>query len=276
MQFPGTSIPGRHQAVHRGSVNTQRARGPHAYSATTTRILRQLAGDHRSVAMILLVPSLIITLIYFMFDDTARPAGTPSPFNTACLIMLGVFPLVVMFLITSITMQRERVSGTLERILTTPLRRFDLLAAYGTAFSLAAAAQATLACIVAFWLLGFRTEGSPLLVVTIAIINAVLGVGLGLLCSAFARTEFQAVQFMPVVIAPQLLLCGIIVPRAALPEWLQWVSNVLPASYALEALQEVGAYPDLTATAVRDIAVVVGFAVLALCLAAVTLRRRTP
>ncbi|WP_216865703.1 ABC transporter permease [Mycolicibacterium goodii] len=276
MQFPGTSIPGRHQAVHRGSVNTRRARGPHAYSATTTRILRQLAGDHRSVAMILLVPSLIITLIYFMFDDTARPAGTPSPFNTACLIMLGVFPLVVMFLITSITMQRERVSGTLERILTTPLRRFDLLAAYGTAFSLAAAAQATLACIVAFWLLGFRTEGSPLLVVTIAIINAVLGVGLGLLCSAFARTEFQAVQFMPVVIAPQLLLCGIIVPRAALPEWLQWVSNVLPASYALEALQEVGAYPDLTATAVRDIAVVVGFAVLALCLAAVTLRRRTP
>lgn len=276
MQFPGTSIPGRHQAVHRGSVNTQRARGSHAYSATTTRILRQLAGDHRSVAMILLVPSLIITLIYFMFDDTARPAGTPSPFNTACLIMLGVFPLVVMFLITSITMQRERVSGTLERILTTPLRRFDLLAAYGTAFSLAAAAQATLACIVAFWLLGFRTEGSPLLVVTIAIINAVLGVGLGLLCSAFARTEFQAVQFMPVVIAPQLLLCGIIVPRAALPEWLQWVSNALPASYALEALQEVGAYPDLTATAVRDIAVVVGFAVLALCLAAVTLRRRTP
>lgn len=250
--------------------------GSRAYLATTTRILRQLAGDHRSVAMILLVPSLIITLIYFMFDDVPQRPGAPSPFNTACLIMLGVFPLIVMFLITSITMQRERVSGTLERILTTPLRRFDLLAAYGTAFSLAAAAQATLACIVAFWLLGFHTEGSPLLVVGIAIVNAVLGVGLGLLCSAFARTEFQAVQFMPLVIAPQLLLCGIIVPRAALPEWLQWVSNALPASYALEALQEVGAYPDLTATAVRDISVVVGFAVLALCLAAATLRRRTP
>lgn len=276
MQFPGTGIPGRHQAAHPSSVITQRASSPHAYLATTTRILRQLAGDHRSVAMILLVPSLIITLIYFMFDNTTQRPGAPSPFNTACLIMLGVFPLIVMFLITSITMQRERVSGTLERILTTPLRRFDLLAAYGTAFSLAAAAQATLACIVAFWLLGFRTAGSPLLVVAIAIINAVLGVGLGLLCSAFARTEFQAVQFMPLVIAPQLLLCGIIVPRAALPEWLQWVSNALPASYALEALQEVGAYPDLTTTAVRDIAVVVGFAVLALCLAAATLRRRTP
>ena len=226
--------------------------------------------------MILLVPSLIITLMYFMFRDVPHRPETASPFNTACLVLLGVFPLIVMFLITSITMQRERASGTLERILTTPLRRIDLLAAYGTAFSIAAAAQATLACIVSFWFLGFHTEGSPILVFTIAIINAVLGVGLGLLCSAFARTEFQAVQFMPVVIAPQLLLCGIIVPRAVLPEWLQWISNVMPASYALEALQQVGAYSEPSFIAVRDIAVVVGFAVLALCLAAATLRRRTP
>jgi ABC-2 type transport system permease protein len=226
--------------------------------------------------MILVVPSVIITLMYFMFRDAPHPPGAPSPFNNACLIMLGVFPLIVMFLITSITMQRERVSGTLERILTTPLRRLDLLAGYGTAFSIAAAAQATLACVIAFWLLGFTTAGSPALVIAIAIINAVLGVGLGLLCSAFARTEFQAVQFMPLVIAPQLLLCGIIVPRAVLPEWLQWISNVLPASYALEALQQVGAHADLTGTAVRDIGVVIGFAVVAMCLAAATLRRRTP
>ena len=134
---------------------------PQAYLATTGRILRQLAGDHRSVAMILVVPSLIITLMYFMFQNAPHRPGTPSPFNNACLIMLGVFPLIVMFLITSITMQRERVSGTLERILTTPLRRLDLLAAYGTAFSIAAAAQATLACVVSFWLLGLDTAGSP-------------------------------------------------------------------------------------------------------------------
>jgi ABC-2 type transport system permease protein len=181
-----------------------------------------------------------------------------------------------MFLITSITMQRERASGTLERILTTPLRRLDLLAAYGTAFSVAAAAQATLACVISFWLLGLDTAGSPALVFAIAIVNAILGVGLGLLCSAFARTEFQAVQFMPVVIVPQLLLCGIIVPRDLLPDWLQWISNALPASYALEALREVGAHPDLTGTAARDIAVVVAFAVVAMGLAAGTLRRRTP
>ncbi len=226
--------------------------------------------------MILFVPSLIITLMYFMFDDVPTRPGVPSPFNSACLVMLGVFPLIVMFLITSITMQRERVSGTLERILTTPLRRLDLLAAYGTAFSLAAAAQATLACVVSFWLLGLDTAGNPAWVFVIAILNAVLGVGLGLLCSAFARTEFQAVQFMPLIIAPQLLLCGIIVPRDHLPDWLQWISNVMPASYALEALRQVGAHTELTSLAVRDGAIVAGFAMVALGLAAATLRRRTP
>jgi len=227
--------------------------------------------------MIVVVPSVVIALMYFMFDNTPEPpAGFSSPFNNACLILLGLLPLIVMFLITSISMQRERVSGTLERILTTPLRRIDLLGAYGTAFSIAAAVQASVACVVAFWLLGFDTAGSPGWVFVIAILNAVLGVGLGLLCSAFARTEFQAVQFMPVVVVPQLLLCGIIVPRDALPDWLHWISNALPASYALEALQEVGKYPDLTAVAIRDIAVVCAFAVAALCLAAATLRRRTP
>src|SRR5215212_10434163 len=272
MSITGGSVSVRHPAQHRSRSRLN----PQSYVATTGRILRQLAADHRSVAMILVVPSLIITLMYFMFQNAPHRPGTPSPFNNACLIMLGVFPLIVMFLITSITMQRERVSGTLERILTTPLRRLDLLAAYGTAFSIAAAAQATLACVVSFWLLGLDTKGSPLLVFVIAIINAVLGVGLGLLCSAFARTEFQAVQFMPLVIAPQLLLAGIIVPRSLMPNWLEWVSNVLPASYALEALQQVGSHPELTQTAVRDIVVVMGWAVIALCLAAATLRRRTP
>jgi ABC-2 type transport system permease protein len=272
MHVTGGSVSVDHQAQHRATGRI----GLQAFFATTTRILRQLAADHRTIAMMLLVPSLIITLMYFMFVDVPHRPGTPSPFDNACLIMLGVFPLVVMFLITSITMQRERASGTLERILTTPLRRLDLLAAYGTAFSIAAAAQATLACVISFWLLGLDTAGSPALVFAIAIVNAVLGVGLGLLCSAFARTEFQAVQFMPVVIVPQLLLCGIIVPRDVLPDWLQWISNAMPASYALEALREVGAHADLTATAARDIAIVVAFAAVAMGLAAATLRRRTP
>ncbi|CAM4457529.1 Inner membrane transport permease YbhR [Mycobacterium basiliense] len=225
--------------------------------------------------MILLVPVLVITLMYFMFHDAPHPPDTPTPFNNACLILLGLFPLFVMFIITSITMQRERASGTLERVLTTPLRRLDLLIGYGTAFSIAAALQATVACIMSFWVLGFDTAGSPIWVFVIAIVNAILGVGLGLLFSAFARTEFQAVQFIPLVMVPQLLLAGIIVPRAVMPTWLEWISNAMPASYALEALQQVGAHPELTYVAIRDIVVVLVFAVASLCLAAATLRRRT-
>jgi ABC-2 type transport system permease protein len=272
MCVTGGSVSVGHPAHHhRRSRLTLRG-----YTATTARILRQLAADHRSIALILLVPILVLTLMYFMFENAPHRPGIASPFNNACLILLGLFPLFLMFIITSITMQRERASGTLERILTTPLRRIELLIAYGTAFSIAAAAQAVLACIVSFWFLGFDTEGSPVWVFVIAIINAGLGVGLGLLCSAFARTEFQAVQFIPLVMVPQLLLAGIIVPRALMATWLQWISNVLPASYALEGLQQVGAHTELTGTAVRDIIVVLGFAIAALCLAAATLRRRTP
>ncbi|QLL09762.1 ABC transporter permease [Mycobacterium vicinigordonae] len=272
MHVTGGSVSVHHPAQHRatGRLNLT------GYTATTARILRQLAADHRSMAMILVVPVLVITLMYFMFQNAPHRPGMPTPFNSACLILLGLFPLFVMFIITSITMQRERASGTLERILTTPLRRLDLLLAYGTAFSIAAAVQAVVACIVSFWFLGFTTTGSPVWVFAIAVANAVLGVGLGLLFSAFARTEFQAVQFIPLVMVPQLLLAGVIVPRSAMPGWLHWISNLMPASYALEALQQVGAHPGLTATTVRDMVVVLGFAVASLCLAAATLRRRTP
>jgi len=145
--------------------------------------------------MILVVPSLVIALMYFMFQNAPHRPGTPSPFNNACLSCSGSFRSSSCFSSPRSPCSAKRL-GNAGAILTTPLRRLDLLAAYGTAFSIAAAAQASLACVVAFWLLGFETAGNPLLVFAIAIINAVLGVGLGLLCSAFARTEFQAVQFM--------------------------------------------------------------------------------
>ncbi|MFC9896533.1 ABC transporter permease [Nocardia sp. NPDC127579] len=246
------------------------------YLATTERILRQLRNDHRTVAMILVVPALLMTLLYFIYEEAPHPPHGPTLFDRVGISMLGILPFIVMFLITAIAMQRERTSGTLERLLTTPLSKLDLLAGYGTAFSLAAAAQAGVACLVSFGLLGLDAAGNPGWVVLIAMIDAVCGVALGLLASAFARTEFQAVQFMPVVVAPQIFLCGLLVSRDQLPGWLQPISDLMPLSYAVDALQEVARNPEATGQMWRDLAVVTGFAVVALCLGAATLRRRTP
>lgn len=214
------------------------------YAAGTRRILRQLRADHRSVAMVLLVPSLLMVLLYYLYRDVPTPPNQQSLFDRIAITMLGILPFVVMFLITSISMQRERASGTLERLLNTPMSKLDLLASYGSAFSLAAIAQALLACTVAFGFLGLDIEGSVGWVLVIAVLGAMLGVAIGLLCSAFARTEFQAVQFMPVVVIPQLFLCGLLVPRDQMPNWLGTISDVLPLSYLVDALQEISGTPE--------------------------------
>jgi ABC-2 type transport system permease protein len=243
---------------------------PRILASTTKRVLNQLRHDRRTIGLLVVVPVVLLTLLYFMYKDT------PGVFSRIGLIMLGVFPFVIMFLLTSIAMLRERTTGTLERLLTTPMGKLDLLFAYGIAFGLAAAVQAAIAGGVAYLFLGLTTKGSVGLVIAIAIANAVLGMAIGLFCSAFARTEFQAVQFMPIVVVPQILLCGLFVERSLMVGWLQAISNVLPMTYAVEALQQVGAYTDPTDTLWRDLGIVVGCVVLALTLAAATLRRRTP
>jgi ABC-2 type transport system permease protein len=238
-------------------------------ASTVGRILRQLRHDPRTLALLVVVPTLLLTLLYFMFDDS------PRLFDRLALVLLGVFPFIIMFLITSVAMLRERTSGTLERLLTTPLGKLDLLFGYGVAFGLVATVQAAFTAGLAYWLLDLDTAGNPGWVVLIAVTNAVLGVALGLLASAFARTEFQAVQFLPVLAFPQIMLCGLFVPRERMVGWLQAISDALPLSYAVEGLQQVGLSTEPTGTMWRDLGVVAGAVVLALVLASATLRRRT-
>ena len=237
--------------------------------ATTARILRQLRHDRRTIAMILVIPTLLLTLLRYLFDSQ------PAVFDRIGLIMLGVFPMVIMFLLTSVAMLRERTSGTLERLLTTPIHKLDILLGYGLAFAVISAAQAAVVSTLAYWLLGLDTQGSQWLVGVIAIGNAILGMALGLFVSAFARSEFQAVQFMPAVLLPQVLVCGLFVPREQMVGWLQAISDVLPMSYAVQALTEVGAHADPTNTLWRDLAIIVGAAIVALLAGAATLRRRS-
>jgi ABC-2 type transport system permease protein len=241
----------------------------------TARVLRQLKHDPRTIGMLLVVPSLLLGLLYLLWKDLPSLPGQPGLFDRVGLPMLGIFPFVVMFLVTSIAMLRERTSGTLERLLSMPLSRLDLLLGYGIAFGLAAAVQAVVTVTVATTVYDLDVSGPLWAVVLIAVLDGVLGVALGLLASAFARTEFQAVQFMPVVVLPQFFLCGLLVPREQMAGWLQAISDVLPLTYAVDALKQVGAHPEPTGTMWMDVGIVAGAAVVALALAAGTLRRRT-
>jgi ABC-2 type transport system permease protein len=243
--------------------------------ATTVRVLQQLKGDPRSIALILVVPALLVAVVYWLFQNETLPPGVPSTFDRVGLMMLGIFPFVVMFLITSITMLRERTSGTLERLLTTPIHKADLLFGYALAFSIMAALQSVVATAVAYWIFKMDIQGAAGWVVLVSVLTSVLGVALGLLCSAFATTEFQAVQFMPVVVIPQILLCGLFVSRDQMNPVLEAISNVLPLSYAVDGLQQIAAHTSVTSALVTDLVVVACFVVAGLLLASLTLRRRT-
>ncbi|MEU6625888.1 ABC transporter permease [Streptomyces litmocidini] len=237
--------------------------------ATAARVLRQLRHDPRSIALMLLVPCLMLFLLRYVFD------GSPGTFDGIGASLLGIFPLITMFLVTSIATLRERTSGTLERLLAMPLGKADLIAGYALAFGLVAVLQSVLATGLAVRLLGLDVTGSPWLLLLVALLDALLGTALGLFVSAFAASEFQAVQFMPAVIFPQLLLCGLFTPRDRMAPALEAISNALPMSYAVDGMNEVLRHTDMTATFVRDALVVAGCAVLVLGLGAATLRRRT-
>jgi ABC-2 type transport system permease protein len=240
-----------------------------AASATALRVGTQLRRDPRTIALIVVVPCVLETLLKEMFS------GQPQVFQHVGAPLLGLFPFVSMFVVTSVTMLRERTSGTLERLMTMPLAKVDVLAGYGGCFALVAVVQATVVSVLAFGLLGLDVAGSPWAVAALAVANAVLGMALGLLVSAFATTEFQAVQFMPAFVLPQFLLCGLFVAREDMADWLRVISALLPLTYAYDALAKVAAGGPYGTRFVVDVVVVLGSIVVALALGAATLRRRT-
>ena len=237
--------------------------------AVTTRVLTQLRRDHRTMAMLLVLPCLLMSLLWWMFDSV--PGDGFSRLGPA---LLALIPFIIMFLVTSVTTLRERTSGTLERLLAMPMGKLDFLLGYALAFGLLAAVQSVLAVGVCVWLLDLTVTGAVWMLLVVAVVDAVLGTALGLLVSAFARTEFQAVQFMPALVIPQILLCGLFVPREALPRVLEVVSDVLPLSYAVDAMQTV-ARTTRTGDVWGDVALVAAYVVAGLALGAMTLRRQT-
>ena len=239
-------------------------------TATALRVLRQIRHDRRTIALLIVVPSGLLVLLRYIFD------GRPGVFQSIGAPLCGLFPFIAMFLVTSVAMLRERTTGTLERLMTLPLAKADILAGYALAFGTLAAVQAAVVVAVGFVGLGLDAPHGVWLVGALAIANAILGMALGLFVSAFARTEFQAVQFMPALVFPQLLLSGLFVDRADMAELLQAVSRGLPFTYAYDALARVTEAAALGGAFAVDVLALVLATALALAAGALTLRRRTP
>lgn len=240
-----------------------------ATAATALRVLTQLRRDPRTLALLMVVPCVLVALLKWVFD------GQPHTFDRIGGPLVGLFPLITMFLVTSITMLRERTTGTLERLMTMPLAKLDLLLGYGLAFAVIAAVQGTIVSAVAFALLDLDVAGSVFAVFLLAIANAMLGMALGLFASAFATTEFQAIQFMPAFIFPQLLLCGLFVARDQMAPALEAISWALPMTYAYDALERVSVDGSLGGAGAVDVSVTIAAMLISLALGALTLRRRT-
>lgn len=238
--------------------------------ATALRVLRQLRHDPRTVALLVAVPAALMGLLAWMLRSRGHDFDIYGP------QLLGVFPLIVMFLVTSVATLRERTGGTLERLLAMPMGKAEFVFGYAIAFGLAATVQALVVSGLCFGPYGMSVRGAPGLVVLVAVLDALLGTALGLSLSALATTEFQAVQLMPAFILPQLLLCGIIVRRSGLPSVLHWVSYGLPMSYAVDATQQLSGHRAVTSQFAVDVIIVAAFFVAALAVGAATLRRRTP
>jgi ABC-2 type transport system permease protein len=237
--------------------------------ATARRVLAQLRHDPRTVALVLFVPCVLMTLLRFVYD------GRLQVFDAAGAPLLALFPLMTMFLVTSVALLRERTTGTLERLLTTPLAKLELLLGYGLAFGLLASVQVAIALAVSLGPLSLHVAASRLVLGILCLLVALLGMGLGLLASAFARSEFQVVQFFPATITPQLLLCGLLTPREHMQSVLQAISDLMPMSYAVDGIHHISREARLSGALWGDLVVLVAFAAVAIGLGALTLRRRT-
>jgi len=236
--------------------------------ATAARVLKQLEHDKRTLGLLFVVPCVLLGLLAWIYGDSATFDFIGAP-------LLGIFPFLMMFIITSVTTLRERSSGTLERLLAMPIGRLDILGGYALAFGLIAIVQSAIVSTIAVYGLGLDIAGPQWFLMLIALVYALLGTALGLCASALARTEFQAVQFMPAFVLPQALLCGLLMPIEQLPGILEAIAHVLPLTYAVDAMQLVTKESNPSAQAYGDVLIVLAFAVAAVFLGAVTLKRRT-
>jgi len=238
-------------------------------AATVLRVLHQLRHDPLTVALVLVIPIVLLTLMRFVFpgEETFRRIGVP---------LVGIFPFMSLFMVTSVSFLRERLAATLERLMTLPIARLDLVAGYAGAFTLVAVIQTAMTIGFGFGVLDMHSARSVLLVAVVAVIAALAGAALGILSSTIARSEFQAVLWMALLVLPQVMLCGLLVPRDEMAALLEAVSAALPLTYAYDLLDRIATGAPLPFGRVAlDVGALALGTVVPLAAATFTLRRST-
>ncbi len=186
---------------------------------------------------------------------------------------IGLIVFFLVFLLTTLVFLRERSQGTLERLFATPVSRVELVLGYMVGFGIFALLQSLVILLFAVYVVQVHIAGNLGDVFLILAVLAIGAINLGIYLSTFARTEFQIIQFIPIVITPQGLLGDFIFPLDAMPEVLQWLGRLMPLTYANQALRAVMIRGEGLQAILPHLIVLIAFAIAMVLLAATTLRR---
>lgn len=233
------------------------------------RIINQVVRDRRTLALILVVPVVVMTIIWLSFPEEI---GTLDYVAPALLATLALF---FGFLLTGISFLRERSQGTLERLMASPVSQADIVLGYLLGFFLFALLQSLIIVLFTVYALDIHYTGDIWQIFVFQTVILIGAINLGIFISAFAKNEFQMVQFIPLIILPQVFLCGLLWPVAQMNTALQWVAKFLPLTYAVSGLRDIMLNGKSLVEAGGDLSVLVGFAVGISIITAFSLQRRS-
>ena len=218
------------------------------------------------MALLVIVPVVVMSLIGLSFPEE----GVLDYIAPALLATMALF---FSFLLTGISFLRERSQGTMERLMASPVSRLDIVVGYLFGFFIFALTQTLIIVLFTIYVFNINFLGDLWQILVFQIVIITGAVTLGIFTSTFARNEFQMVQFIPLIIVPQIFLCGVIWPVEQMPDYLQWLSAVLPLSYAVDGLTGIMLYGKSLLDVCFELAVLAGFTVVTSILAAIVLRR---
>ena len=230
------------------------------------RVIRQLIRDPRTMALIVVVPLVVMTLIGLSFPEE-------DVLDYIAPALLATLALFFSFLLTGISFLRERSQGTMERLMASPISRLDMVVGYLLGFFVFALTQTLIIVLFTIYVLGVNYSGDLWQIFIFQIVVIIVAVNLGIFTSTFARNEFQMVQFIPLIIIPQVFLCGVIWPVEQMPDYLQWLSSILPLTYAVEGLRDIMLSGESLIDVWLELVVLAAFAAVTSILAAITLRK---